>query len=68
MAPLFPYVERLLFADPRFSAQPTGTSPKFVNMTVQALQEFEDTHGVKLEKITKVPLEGDGTIEHRVDK
>ena len=39
-----------------------------MNMTVQALQDFEDTHGVKLEKITKVPLEGDGTIEHRVDK
>jgi hypothetical protein len=37
-------------------------------MTVQALQDFEDTHGVKLEKITMVPLEGDGTIEHRVDK
>lgn len=48
--------------------EPTGTSPKFVNMTVQALQDFEDTHGVKLEKITKVPLEGDGTIDYRVDK
>jgi len=48
--------------------QPTGTSTKFANMTEQALQQFEDEHGVKLEKITKIPLEGDGTIEKRVDR
>ncbi|KAG6853049.1 hypothetical protein C0991_007272 [Blastosporella zonata] len=35
-------------------------------MTVQALEEFQEAHGVKLEKITKVPLEGEGTIEGRV--
>jgi hypothetical protein len=39
-----------------------GTSTKFVNMTERALQHFEDEPGVKLEKITKIPLEGDGTI------
>ncbi|KAG6878018.1 hypothetical protein C0993_000799 [Termitomyces sp. T159_Od127] len=44
---------------------PTGTSSKFVNMTVQALEEFQEANGVKLEKITKVPLEGEGTIEGR---
>ena len=48
--------------------QPTGTSTKFVNMTERALHHFEDEHGVKLEKITKIPLEGDGTIDQRVEK
>ncbi|KAG5641460.1 hypothetical protein DXG03_005137 [Asterophora parasitica] len=47
---------------------PTGTSGKFVNMMVQALEEFQEQNGVKLEKITKVPLEGEGTIEGRVAK
>ncbi len=37
-------------------------------MTEQALHAFEAEHGVELEKITKIPLEGDGTIERRVDK
>lgn len=50
------------------SFQPTGTSTKFVNMTERALQHFEDEHGVKLEKITKIPLEGDGTIDKRVER
>ncbi|KAG1728565.1 hypothetical protein EDB19DRAFT_1642440 [Suillus lakei] len=48
--------------------EPTGTSSKFVNMAVQALEEFEDKHNVKLSKITKIPLEGEGTISRRVDK
>ncbi|KIM37712.1 hypothetical protein M413DRAFT_448237 [Hebeloma cylindrosporum] len=48
--------------------EPTGTSSKFANMTEQALLEFEDAHGVKFDKITKVPLEGDGTIERRVER
>ena len=37
-------------------------------MTERALQHFEDEHGVKLEKITKIPLEGDGTIDKRVER
>jgi len=37
-------------------------------MTEQALREFEDEQGVKFDKITKVPLEGDGTIERRVER
>lgn len=48
--------------------EPTGTSSKFVNMAVQALEEFQDKHNVKLSKITKIPLEGEGTISRRVDK
>jgi len=37
-------------------------------MTEQALVEFEGEYGVKFDKITKVPLEGDGTIERRVER
>lgn len=37
-------------------------------MTEQALLEFEAEYGVKFDKITKVPLEGDGTIERRVER
>lgn len=48
--------------------EPTGTSAKFVNMMVQALEEFEVAHGVTLEKITKIPLEGEGTISGRVQR
>ena len=48
--------------------EPTGTSPKFVNMMVQALEEFQAEHDVRLEKITKIPLEGEGTIDGRVLK
>lgn len=48
--------------------EPTGTSAKFVNMMVQALEEFEVAHGVTLEKVTKIPLEGEGTISGRVQR
>ena len=48
--------------------EPTGTSAKFVNMMVQALEEFQEEHGVHLEKVTKIPLEGEGTINGRVLK
>ena len=37
-------------------------------MTEQALQQFEDKYGVKFDKITKIPLEGDGTIDKRVER
>ncbi|TFK24144.1 hypothetical protein FA15DRAFT_431601 [Coprinopsis marcescibilis] len=47
--------------------EPTGTSSKFANMMEQALHEFEEEHGVQLEKITKIPLEGEGTIQRRVE-
>lgn len=48
--------------------QPTGTSGKFVNMMVQALEEFQEYHKVKLDKVTKIPLEGEGTIDGRVER
>ncbi|KAK0186507.1 hypothetical protein F5146DRAFT_1066176 [Armillaria mellea] len=48
--------------------EPTGTSPKFVSMTLQALEEFQARYNVKLEKVTGIPLEGEGTIGGRVDK
>ena len=51
-----------------FHRQPTGTSSKFVAMMVQALDEFQESHKVKLHKVTQIPLEGEGTIRGRVDK
>ncbi|KAF8826580.1 hypothetical protein HHX47_DHR5000304 [Lentinula edodes] len=48
--------------------EPTGTSTKFVNMMEQALAEFQSTHGLKFDKVTKIPLEGEGTIDRRVEK
>ena len=44
----------------------SGYGTQFVNMTEQALREFEDEHGVRFDKITEVPSEGDGTIERYV--
>ena len=37
-------------------------------MMCQALEQFEQEHGFKFKKITRVPLEGDGTIERKVSK
>jgi hypothetical protein len=48
--------------------EPTGTSPKFASMMETAVKEFMDVHGVTPEKITSMPLEGEGTIEKRVEK
>jgi hypothetical protein len=48
--------------------EPTGTSGKFVSMMERALDEFQEKHGVQLEKVTLCPLEGEGTIAVRVDK
>ncbi|KAF8200093.1 hypothetical protein BJ912DRAFT_947921 [Pholiota molesta] len=48
--------------------EPTGTSTKFASMMEQALHAFEAAHGVHLDKITQIPLEGDGTIARRVEK
>ena len=48
--------------------EPTGTSPKFVSMMEQALEEFQTKHGVKFEKVTGMPLEGEGTIGGRVER
>ncbi|KAJ6574937.1 hypothetical protein B0H19DRAFT_1126451 [Mycena capillaripes] len=48
--------------------EPTGTSTKFVNMMVSALEEFQSNYNVSLDKITRIPLEGEGTIDRRVEK
>ncbi|KAF9649139.1 hypothetical protein BDM02DRAFT_3155438 [Thelephora ganbajun] len=45
-----------------------SSSAKFVNMTCDALASFEEEHGVKFAKVTKIPLEGDGTISRKVEK
>jgi len=37
-------------------------------MTVQALENFQKDYNVSLEKITRIPLEGEGTIQRRVEK
>ncbi|KZT21741.1 hypothetical protein NEOLEDRAFT_1072918 [Neolentinus lepideus HHB14362 ss-1] len=48
--------------------EPTGTSSKFVNMMCQALKDFEERHQIKLDKVTRIPLEGEGTIGKRVER
>lgn len=50
--------------------EPTGTSAKFVNMMAQALGEFQKSymHGEKFDRVTLIPLEGEGTIGNRVEK
>jgi hypothetical protein len=37
-------------------------------MMCQALEVFQEQHGVQIEKVTQIPLEGEGTISKRVDK
>jgi hypothetical protein len=60
--------------------EPTGTSPRFASMMKGAVETFLREKGVRLEgdeegkadeqgvKITCIPLEGEGTIEKRVEK
>lgn len=35
-------------------------------MTAQALERFAEENGFKFKKITRMPLEGDGTIRKKV--
>lgn len=37
-------------------------------MTCTALEHFEEEHNFKFKKITRIPLEGDGTVERKVEK
>jgi hypothetical protein len=37
-------------------------------MMCQALEVFQEQHGVQIEKVTQIPLEGEGTISKRVEK
>ncbi|KAI5117815.1 hypothetical protein M0805_004945 [Coniferiporia weirii] len=48
--------------------EPTGTSAKFANMMELAVEAFAEKYGMNFEEITKIPLEGEGKIEHRVQK
>ncbi|KAF7320275.1 hypothetical protein MKEN_00812200 [Mycena kentingensis (nom. inval.)] len=48
--------------------EPTGTSSKFVNKMLEALEDFQAEYNVRLENITTIPLEGEGTINQRVEK
>lgn len=48
--------------------EPTGTSSKFVTMMCRALEAFQEQHKVQFEKVTQIPLEGEGTIDKRVEK
>lgn len=50
--------------------EPTGTSVKFANMMGQAVKQFFAEKGVDENdlRLTLMPLEGEGTIESRVDK
>ena len=50
--------------------EPTGTSVKFASMMEQAVRGFFKERGVEAAglRITPMPLEGEGTIEHRVDR
>ncbi|ODN80175.1 hypothetical protein L198_07831 [Cryptococcus wingfieldii CBS 7118] len=48
--------------------EPTGTSVKFANMMGQAVKQFFDEKGVDDLRLTLMPLEGEGTIDSRVDK
>lgn len=50
-----------------FFKQPTGTSTKFASMMATAVEQFADKHGVEFD-ITKIPLEGEGKIEQRIQK
>ena len=45
-----------------------SSSSKFVNMTVQALEQFAEENGFKFKKITPMALEGDGTIRKKVSR
>jgi len=52
----------------RLFGEPTGTSTKFANMMETAVVQYMAQHGHKADRITAMPLEGDGTIERRVEK
>ena len=37
-------------------------------MMCRALEAFQEQHKVQFEKVTQIPLEGEGTINKRVEK
>lgn len=55
-------------ADKSVIGEPTGTSVKFANMMSEAVKKFFAEKNMNDIEITLMPLEGDGIIDHRVDK
>ncbi|KAI0665516.1 hypothetical protein C8Q78DRAFT_986317 [Trametes maxima] len=45
-----------------------SSSSKFVDMTSRALEQFAEENGFKFKKISRMPLEGDGTIRKKVSR
>lgn len=43
-------------------------SKKFADMMEAAITDYARTHGLSFDSITKIPLEGEGSIETRVEK
>lgn len=62
------YLNKCGLTDNSVIGEPTGTSSKFANMMGQAVKKFFDDKGVDDIRLTLIPLEGEGTIEHRVDR
>lgn len=48
--------------------EPTGTSSKLASMMVASVERYVEQHGLALEKLTSINLEGEGTIARRVAK
>ncbi|KAG8934603.1 hypothetical protein FRC01_001704 [Tulasnella sp. 417] len=48
--------------------EPTGTSSKLASMMVASVERYTEQHGLALEKLTSINLEGEGTIARRVAK
>ena len=60
-----PQVDKLIHS---VIGEPTGTSVKFASMMGAAVKRFFSERGVEDLRITLMPLEGEGTIESRVDR
>ncbi|KAF8310659.1 hypothetical protein DL93DRAFT_1580807 [Clavulina sp. PMI_390] len=48
--------------------EPTGTSKKFAEMMETSILDYAKKHNLNLDSVTKIPLEGEGSIELRVNK
>ncbi|KZS95642.1 hypothetical protein SISNIDRAFT_452293, partial [Sistotremastrum niveocremeum HHB9708] len=50
------------------TGEPTGTSSKFASMMTSSVEAYAEEHGFALQKVTTIPLEGEGKIADRVQK
>jgi hypothetical protein len=53
---------------PFFLTQGLGSSKKFADMMEAAIKNYASKHNLVLESIVKIPLEGEGSIDTRVDR